>query len=605
MSAADPLTAAPPPWSVPLPWLAGLLLVGATWAPIDNSDVPMHAAVGRWMLEHGRALPTPDPFVWTDRGGDQPHEWLAQLVIGAVADMGGLNALKGLLALVAAGCVALLVRLGRQHRLGPPATALLVAGWTLLVLPHLTPRPHALAWLFALAVVGLGVGDAAPWSRARTLGWTLLTVLWANTHSSAVIAPMYAGLGLAEVVVAHRSTIRASPWRELLLKTRPWREPALRTVALGAAGLCQPLGLDIVGYVLRSQAINGALSDEWQPLLAFDVARTQPMLLAVFGALAARAIWTAVRARGTADAPGTLAALVAVAHAAATRRMTAFLFVTLLFVLARPLPLLRAGATVAALASAAAALACAVGGVLALVSHAGGPAVDGRVFPVLATAFLHETKLTGRLFNPDAWGGYLAWHLAPRQQVYLDGRWLLAGQGVVEDGIAMQVRAPGHAALFEKHRLDVFVQRHRDYLQVPPPDPSQFQLAWQDGLAVVLLRRGPAFAANRASICAFYKSNPHLRGHAGWRLRLTARPGQRAPTDVPAVWPTCDPAATRTGTPPVAPEVASRTGTPAPSAARAGVRANRPRHTPTVRKPSCAVPTQVAVTASPQRQVAV
>ena len=535
MAAADPPTVALPRWTGTLPWLAGLLLVGSALAPIDNSDVPMHAAVGRWMLQHGRTLPTPDPLVWTDRGGDQPHELLTQLVIGAVADMGGLGALKGLLALVALGCVALLVRIGRQRHFDNSAVALLVAGWSVLVLPHLALRPHALAWLFALAVIGLGVGDPRPWGRARAVGWGLLTVLWANAHSSAAIAPMYAGLGLAGVLMAHRSALRQAPWRE----------PVLRTATLAIATLCQPMGMGIVGYVLQSQAINGALSDEWQPLLRADVARTQPLLLAVFAALALRTLWVAVRERGTPAVADALPALVALGHAAATRRMTAFLFVALLFVLARPVAFARIGAG-------AAALLCALAGGRAAALHAGGPVVDGRAFPVFATAFLRETRLTGRLFNPDAWGGYLSWHLAPQQQVYLDGRWLLAGRTVVEDGIALQVRAPGHARLFDKYGLDVFVQRQRDYLRVPPPDPERFQLAWQDGLAVVLVREGANLAANRRAICAFYEAYPAVRSHAAWPRRLRAPPGQRAPTDVPAMWPACA-VVSRTSARPAAP----------------------------------------------------
>lgn len=502
-----------------LPWLAAVPLCALALQPIADSDVPMHAAVGRWMVQHGAILPTPDPLVWTDQGGDAPHEWLAQVAIGALADLGGLGALRWLLLVVVAACAAVLVRALRRVGAGPAATAALLVGWTAAIAPHLAMRPHVFGWLAALTVLGLGLADARPWSAGRAIGWGLATAMWANLHSSVVAAPLYGVFGVIDAAWCARGDLRGN-W---------WRQPILRLLAVGTGALCQPMGPGIVGYVLRSQAINGKLSDEWQGLLTTDLLHTHPHILALW---AAAAIAVAVTLRGEQSGfPGPAAAGLAVTHAALTRRMTVFLFVPALLTGGR-WPRWRGWRPVAWLAVGAAWLLWLPG----LVERAWSrPAVDGRAFPVKAAAFLAHTSVRGRLFNPDPWGGYLSWQLAPQQQVFLDGRWLLAGEQVVRDGLALQIRQPGVQALFDRYAIEVFVQRTADYLQVPPPDPSQFALAWRDGQAVVLLRKGPNFVGNVDKVCVFYRAIPALAPHGRWAGKLRAPTGQASPTDVPEV----------------------------------------------------------------------
>lgn len=502
-----------------LPWLAAVPLCALALQPIADSDVPMHAAVGRWMVQHTAILPTPDPLVWTDQGGDAPHEWLAQIAIGAVADLGGLGSLRWLLLAVVVACAAVLVRSLRRAGAGPAAVAALLVGWSAAIAPHVAMRPHVLGWLMALTVLGLGLADPRPWSTGRAIAWGLATALWANLHSSAVAAPLYAAFGLLDAGWRARADLHGD-W---------WRQPLLRLMAVGLGALCQPMGPGIVGYVLRSQAINGRLSDEWQGLLRPDVLQSHPQILALWAvALAAAALAMRSQSPGF---PGPAAAGLAVLHAALTRRMTVFLFVPALLA-GRHWPHWRGWRPIG---WAAVALSCLLW-LPGLAERAWSrPAVSGGAFPVKAAAFLTHTQLQGRLFNPDPWGGYLSWHLAPRQQVFLDGRWLLAGEQVVRDGLALQIRQPGHAALWDRYGIEVFVQRTADYLQVPPPDPTQFALAWRDGQAVVLLRKGKHHADNVARVCAFYRGLPALVANGHWAGKLQAPAGQASPTDVPEV----------------------------------------------------------------------
>jgi hypothetical protein len=42
--------------------------------------------------------------------------------------------------------------------------------------------------------------------------------------------------------------------------------------------------------------------------------------------------------------------------------------------------------------------------------------------PASAMAFIRANQITGNLYNPLAWGGYLIWHLPPQVKISVDGR---------------------------------------------------------------------------------------------------------------------------------------------------------------------------------------
>ncbi|MBI5609690.1 MAG: hypothetical protein HY902_12530, partial [Deltaproteobacteria bacterium] len=242
-------------------------LLGA--APVSDGDAVMHAAIGRWMVRHGQLLPTPDPLVWTDRGGDHQHEWLSQVLIGAAVDLGGLGALRAVGGVLAAVCAVLLARLARRHG---ASSGVVVGLWLLAVQPHLAPRPHLLGWAMAIAVLGFGVLAPQPWTRRQALGWLAAGALWANLHSSVLIAPLYAFLvTLDRVLLARRAN-----------QPTQWQDAVVRVGVCGAATLLQPLGPKLGWYVWQSQQIGAGLSDEWLPLLAPDVLTGQPFALAAW-----------------------------------------------------------------------------------------------------------------------------------------------------------------------------------------------------------------------------------------------------------------------------------------------------------------------------------
>ena len=522
-----------------LPLYALAVLAGSYGlAPIADGDVFWNLNVGHWMLEHRSLLPAADPFTYNAQPGGVQHEWLLQVLFASIDRAVGLTGLRLLGALTCGAAVLLCA--GAMLRRGASIGAATVgaAAWWIVVEPHAVIRPHLLAWLFALWVLGWQFASQERPSRRDLVVLFVVCAAWANAHASALIAPFYAVL--AALSVAARELRGTRDWAQL----RPW---VGRGAVSGLAALCTPAGWQLVPYALKTPAVNRELSFEWWPLLRSDVWHARPAVLVTWGALVlltAAAWWGSARKRPrgaltTNVYPGPLLATVALVHAALTRRMTAFLFLPVMTAVQLPQARSWLGGNARAdglLSLSALLLVAWLHGGAAKSTWTATPLVE-PAFPVATTAFLKETRLQGRPFNPDGWGGYIAYRV-PGRQVFADGRWPLVGRQVIHDGFAMMLRREDVTPLLDRYAIAWAVFRTQDYLRVPGPDPAQWRLAWQEPTALVLLRRGPHWAENLARTCAFYRRFDAPE-RAQWPLKARAPAGVRSPTGVPSVLPLC------------------------------------------------------------------
>ncbi len=159
--------------------------------PLANNDLPMHLAVGDWILQNGK-IPISDPFSATGHGGSWvAHEWLAATLFKWVEQWGHPNYLIAFAVLLSAKLGALMELI--QRSFGIPAfwrIILLVPLW-LAVGRRLMLRPHLLALNAVLFVWWLTrIGRHSPkwlWALIPTM------VFWANIHGSFI-------LGLAFII---------------------------------------------------------------------------------------------------------------------------------------------------------------------------------------------------------------------------------------------------------------------------------------------------------------------------------------------------------------------------------------------------------------------
>ena len=388
-------------------------------ALLHDPDTYLHIAAGRWMLAHG-ALPLHDPFSYTFAGARWvPHEWLAEIVLAVVYRAAGWSGLVLLTIACFAIGLALLTRF--LLRWAEPFSALIaVALAATLVESHLLARPHLLAlpllvlWSGAL-FAARDTGSAPPF---RLLP---LMVLWANLHDSYLFGLLLAFYLAAEAVLAGPRRIEARRWG---LFAGLALAAALATPN-GFAGLIEPFRL-MAMPALQSSFI------EWR---SPDFQDFQPLEIILLG-LIALGLTSGVKVPAT-----RVLVLVGLCHMALAHTRHADLLGLVgplavagslgpqLAAAIRSAPVSWVSRAAARLAEPAAAPAVALTFAVALALSL--PLVlrpivrtEDAVTPASALAAAARLGLSGRLFNSEAFGGYLIFRGIP---TFIDGRIELFG----------------------------------------------------------------------------------------------------------------------------------------------------------------------------------
>ncbi len=250
--------------------LAGLPL-------LPGQDIWVHAAVGRWIWEHGQ-VPHQTLFLWMAPIPWVAHSWLSELTFFALLTAGG-EALVRLFGVVMVGLtffllwrlwarhapisvltafVFLLAVTGSTHRYSPRAELFTSLGLTCLLLFLLrwtergTPSP--------LSPAGRGEKEppAAPrswWDKLAPAALVLMFVIWTNAHGAVAV-----GLAILAATIACDLLQDRFDRRSRLL--------ALLGLACASATLVNPYGLS---YWQALRSIGGPMFSqlqEWRPFWA-------------------------------------------------------------------------------------------------------------------------------------------------------------------------------------------------------------------------------------------------------------------------------------------------------------------------------------------------
>lgn len=234
-------------FGVSLPLAVALIAFAATlgWGRylLNDPDVYLHVAVGRWILAH-QAVPHQDVFSYSMPGAPWVvHEWLAETAMALLYDWFGWAGLVLMAALCLAAAAGLLQRALMDYL--TPAYALVGAATAIgLCYPHLLARPHAFSLPLLAAWTAMLV-DAAARRRAPPLAGCLIIVLWANLHTGYIVALLLAALFGAEAM------FEAADLGGVLRAARAW---AIFGIAALAASLVTPNG--IAGLMLPFDLIR-------------------------------------------------------------------------------------------------------------------------------------------------------------------------------------------------------------------------------------------------------------------------------------------------------------------------------------------------------------
>jgi hypothetical protein len=125
-------------------------------------------------------------------------------------------------------------------------------------------------------------------------------------------------------------------------------------------------------------------------------------------------------------------------------------------------------------------------------------------YPEGAARFLKENKITGNMFNPYVWGGYLMWELYPEYKVFIDGRGLIGEvffQEVRVLGASRQLveQLPEWKAILKAYNVDFIITYSVDNFtgRLVPLIPAllndpAWHLIYMDNISLIFLQESTA-----------------------------------------------------------------------------------------------------------------
>jgi hypothetical protein len=399
-------------------------ILAAALGPIRSYDAFWHFAAGHWIVAH-HALPQTDPLAVASAKVPWINgEWLWQVIAFAVVQAAGLAGASWLTAVTIATAFTLAFWFTAREQ--DPGVALVLAAVAFAgASDRLGVRPLTAAALLVVVAIAL-LAQTKMTATGLAVAYALVTVLWINTHPSALLAPL---LALAT----------------LLIDVRRWRVAAASAVAL----LANPFGWHAVVEPFRLSALAGGSAEfvnaEWQvsPPAIFPLLYTS-VVVAV--------IWFLVTPEKR-------------AHAWRFILFAGFAFLAIryvrnqaLYFAALPLllPPLRKVPRSVSMGFAIAAVVPLVW-VMQAQDHTTG--VDGERFPVRSVARLAASGLAGNIYNVDQFGGFLEWAFYPERRVLTDGRNELFASFISEDFEARS-NSRSWSALLKKYRVDLAVEEY-------------------------------------------------------------------------------------------------------------------------------------------------
>lgn len=225
--------------------------VGAWFDPGRNGDIAWQQWLGRQIIHSGHLPLMLGPEAFAASGAPWvPQEWALSLLVSLTIG----TTLFPLMVLLttAAGAATLLFTAWSAKRLGAStaATALCTAFVAFSMVESYGIRAQVFAW----ALLG-GVMFVLRTCEGRARWWIVpLTVIWANLHASATLAPVLLALWTLGLALQDRA------W------TSRVRQYAILTVACAGAMFLTPLGyrLPLYAVALLQSPIRFGIQ-EWQP----------------------------------------------------------------------------------------------------------------------------------------------------------------------------------------------------------------------------------------------------------------------------------------------------------------------------------------------------
>jgi hypothetical protein len=552
--------------------LLTLVLVGQ---PLYANDTWIHLALGEAFLTAGPYL-SEDPALFAAPGPPSPNAWLGAASLAAALNGLGFTGLRLLHVLLVSGMGLLVWRLARRETRSRGGASLVLVGFILLSTWRLVQlRPDLYSMAATLGLWPLLFEPREGPGPKRILMAGALGALWANLHAAFLLGPLLVlGVALSLLALAALPFTRS----EAPLDRRRGLRLLLAGGVMAAATLLNPLGPSAhwayFGAGEGTLAL-GAVTDEWAPTHLFlPPPPNRPpsgaaWLLSWASLLAVAAgglrVFRETRGGASSGADRLDPALFAlsVAGLAAALLANRFLWMEIFALVVgvrmsgelleaaanrRGVPLLARAAALGLVGAAAVGLHLRQGdwplvsrSLIANATTYEAPYYGGR-FNEFAVAFLAETGVSGRIYNPYPIGGFMSFWLAPRLEMSSSGTMNVEAEAM-QDFLAIAERAPrrsgeSYSALLDRHGLDLFlgtglpielIPGRRGPSQVPHLEAEpDWMLVYRSLRSAVYLRRGERNRGNLDRVALYYERAgvPFDRAARGLDLDrvLTQRP---------------------------------------------------------------------------------
>ena len=119
---------------------------------------------------------------------------------------------------------------------------------------------------------------------------------------------------------------------------------------------------------------------------------------------------------------------------------------------------------------------------------------------------MKDTKLSGRLYNPAAWGGYLIYHLYPDYKIFVDTRSYLHGEASVIVSKMIKYQYPGYEKLIEKGAFDILLFQ-KIFSDKPLFDSPDWIKIFENINSAIYIRHNDRNEMNLQKVLQYYKEN--------------------------------------------------------------------------------------------------
>jgi hypothetical protein len=487
-----------------LPRIEYILFIAIFWGIVASGpkilnfdgDLPRHILMGNLILQT-QQVHTTDIFSFRTVGYSSfPHEWLSQVLFGAVYNWFGLDGIVLLTALVIMLTWGIVYHQAIHRSKSFFSALILTALGVAASQIHVLPRPHIFTYLLTAAWITL----LEKINENKTPWWTLplVMLLWVNMHGMFVLGIIILGIYLVGDFLNQPSTtwFRSQKTKSLLLggglsllatffsPSGPKIWEAIASLGSNAyitskipeyqsANFHLPetwpfiiiLLLTIVGFARTSEKVS------WIDILlvvsftgiALYTSRMIPLFAIVVIPIAAKAI--AAWARREYSQSRLLIVEQNIFRINSTSDGLIWIFAIILLTAV----LLRSGNRID--------------------PEGRGNVFDQRFFPVKAVEWLETHPQDGHMFNEFDWGSYLLLKLWPDQQIFMDGHTHIYGETLTREYEQVVSLSTGWEEVLKRYDVRWVIVRSNAPLIKALSILNDWKIAYEDSTAVILIRK--------------------------------------------------------------------------------------------------------------------